>query len=159
MSELDDHKEDRQQIDEPQRAERLPERFKVKPAEAEQAMLSQQAGRLERELQGHPQDVEIGEMHDLAVEISAPVAVDDPSQEQSGNQEEIRHTERLGELHHRSEPALLTHRVLNAKRGMHHHHQDDAKAFGVIDPVDAVPARDIRAHRRPIPVFECVIYA
>ena len=36
-------------------------------------------------------------MHDLAVEIGAPVAVDDPRQEQAGDQEEVRHAERLGE--------------------------------------------------------------
>ena len=34
---------------------------------------------------GEPQDVEIGEVHDLAVEIGAPVAVDHDRQEQPGS--------------------------------------------------------------------------
>ena len=60
-------------------------------------MLGREAGRLEGELDRDPQHVEIGEVHDLAVEIGAPVAVDHAREEQPGDQEEVGHAERLGE--------------------------------------------------------------
>ena len=46
-------------------------------------------------------------MHHLAVEIGAPVAVDHKGQEKPGNQEEIRHPERLCEHHHHMHEAVL----------------------------------------------------
>ncbi len=55
--------------------------------------------RLEAELDRHPQDIKICEVHDLAVEIGPPVAVDHDRQEQAGDQEKIRHPERLCEHH------------------------------------------------------------
>ncbi len=100
----------------------------------------QEARRLDGELDRGPQHVEIGEMHDLAVEIGAPVAVDDLRQEQARDQEEVRHPERLGEGDDGMHPAFLAERLLDAERRMHHHHEDDAEALGVVDPVDALPA-------------------
>ena len=70
-------------------------------------MLVHEQRRLEGELDRGPQQVEIDEMHDLAVEIGAPVAVDHLRQEQARDQEEVRHAERLGEGDHRVQPAFL----------------------------------------------------
>ncbi len=92
---------------------------------------------LEAELDRHPQHVEIGEMHHLAVEISAPVAVDHDRQEQPRDQEEVRHPERLGERDQEMHETGLAGGQLDAQHRMHHHHHDDADALGVIDPVDA----------------------
>ena len=141
VRELGGDEEDRQQVDEPERAERLPEGFDIEPERAERAVLVDEHRRLERELDRGPQQIEIDEMHDLAVEIGAPVAVDDLGQEQPGNQKEVRHPERLGEGDHGMQPALLADGVPDAQRRMHHHHEDDAEALGVIDPVDPLSTR------------------
>ena len=142
--ELGHHEEDRQEIDEPERAERLPERFEIEPGQAGEAMLLRQHRRLEGELQRGPQQIEVDEMHDLAVQIGAPVAVDDQRQEQARDQEEIRHPERPREGHYRVQPAFLPDRLLDPERRMHHHHEDDAEAFGIVHPVDP-PGRRIAA--------------
>jgi hypothetical protein len=76
-------------------------------------------------------------MHDLAVEIGAPVAVDHAGKEQSGDHEEVRHPERLRERHQGMHEAFAPGCLLDAERGMHHHHHDDAEALGIIRPVDA----------------------
>ena len=112
-------------------------------------MLGGEHRRLEGELDRHPEHIEIGEVHDLAVEIVAPVAVDDAGQEQPGDQEEVRHAERLGERDQRMHPAFAAGGRLDAERRVHHHHHDDAEALGVVDPVDPPGVR--RAHR-PSPV-------
>ncbi len=44
--------------------------------------------RLDRELDGRPQQIEIGEMHDLAVDVAAPIAVNHPVEKQSGDEED-----------------------------------------------------------------------
>jgi hypothetical protein len=75
-------------------------------------------------------------MHDLAVQKSAPAAIDDLPQEQPGDQEEVRHAERLGEGHHRVHEALVPGRLLDPERRMHNHHEDDAEPLGIVDPVD-----------------------
>ena len=85
-------------------------------------------------------------MHDLAVEISAPVAVDDVGEEQAGDQEEIGHAERQREGDHGVHPAVLAEGGFDAERRMHHHHKDDAEALGVIDPVDPPVVRFHPAH-------------
>ena len=105
-----DDEEDRQQVDEPQRAERLDEGFQILEADMRPALFGGEGGRLEAELDRHPQHVEVSEMHHLAVEIGAPVAVDHERQEKPGNQEEIRHPERLCEHHHRMHEAGLRRR-------------------------------------------------
>ena len=128
----------RQQIDEPQRAERLDEGFQIQEADAAPAEVRGEAGRLESVLDRHPQPIEIGEVNHLAIEISAPVAVDDDCQKQPGDQEEIRHPERLREGHEGMHEADLAGRGFDAQHRMHHHHHDDADAFGVIHPVDAL---------------------
>ena len=133
-----DDEEDRQQVDEPQRAERLDEGFQIFDADMRPALPGGEGRGLETELDRHPQHVEIGEVHDLAVEIGAPVAVDDEGQEKPGNQEEIRHPKRLCEHHHRVHEAGLARRQLHAQHRMHHHDHDDADALGVVDPVDAI---------------------
>ena len=135
--ELGEDEEDRQQVDEPQGAERLDEGFEIERGDAAQALLDGEAGRLDGKLDRHPQHIEIDEMHDLAVEIGAPVALDHACQEQAGDQEEIRHAKGLGEGDDVMHPAFLPERGLDAQRGMHRHHHDDAQALGVVDPVDA----------------------
>ena len=75
-------------------------------------------------------------MHDLAVEVGPPVAIDDARQEQAGDEEEVRHPERLGELDDGVHPAFAADRCLDAERRVHHHHEDDAEALGIVDPVD-----------------------
>ena len=101
------------------------------------ALLGRKARGLEAELDRHPQHIEIGEVHDLAVEIGAPVAIDHESQEKPGNQEEIGHPERLGEGHEHVHEAGLAGGQFDAEHRMHHHHHDDADALGIVDPVDA----------------------
>jgi hypothetical protein len=80
---LGDHEEDRQQIDEPECAERLPERFHIEPGGAGEAVLLRQQRRLEAELRRRPQEIEVNEMHDLAVEVGAPVAIDHLGKEEA----------------------------------------------------------------------------
>ena len=133
---LGEDEEQRQQIDEPQRAERFDQRHGIEPRHFDRAVLGGDAGRLEHELDGHPQQIEIEEVHDLAVEIGAPVAVDDLRQEQAGDQEEVGHAERPGEFDDRVHPAFAAGGGLDAERRMHHHDEDDAEALGVVDPVD-----------------------
>jgi len=133
---LDDHEKHRQQVDEPQRAERLDERHQVKPGDAWPANFGGERGRLEAELDRHPEHVEICEMHHLAVEIGTPVAIDHEGQEQAGNQEEIGHPERFGEGDHEVHEAGLAGRGLDPQHRVHHHDHDDADAFGIVDPVD-----------------------
>ena len=79
-------------------------------------------------------------MRDFTVEIGTPVAVDDLRQEQARDHEEVRHPERFGKGDEGMHPALLSERLLDAEGGMHHHHKADAKALGVVDPIDALPA-------------------
>ena len=113
------------------------------------AALGGKGGRLEAELDGHPQQVEIGEMHHLAVEIGAPVAVDHDRQEQPRDQEEIRHPERFGEGDQDVHEAGLAGGGFHAQHRMHHHHHDDADALGVVDPVDAHGAEGADSAGRP----------
>ena len=82
-------------------------------------------------------------MEDAPVRIGAPVAVDDPGQEQPGNHEEVRHPERLREVDRPMHEALLAELGLDAERGVHHHDEHDADALGAVDPVDA---RRVRRH-------------
>src|SRR5689334_22754993 len=76
-----DNKKHRQHVDEPQSTERLDEGFEVHEPDMAPTRLAGEAGRLEAELNAHPEHVEICKMHDLAIDISAPVAVDDEGQE------------------------------------------------------------------------------
>ena len=82
-------------------------------------------------------------MHHLAVEKSAPVAVDHDGQEQARNQEEIRHPERFCEHDDGVHEAALAGRRLHAQDRMHHHDHDDADALGVVHPIHA-PIRGSR---------------
>ena len=100
-----------------------------------------EAGGLEAELDRHPQHVEIGEVHHLAVEIGAPVAVDHHRQEQPRDQEEVRHPERFCERDQDMHETGLAGGQFDPQHRMHHHHHDDADALGVIDPVDAAGRR------------------
>lgn len=134
--ELSDDEEDRQQIDEPQRAERLDEGLEILQPDLGPTGLGRQRRRLEAELDRHPQHIEIGEVHHLAVEISAPVAVDHHRQEQPRDQEEVRHPERLCEHHDIVHEAGLLGGLLDPQHRVHHHDHDDADALGIIDPID-----------------------
>src|SRR5689334_3245086 len=96
---FDDNEKDRQQVDEPQRAKGLDEGLKIEISDMGPALLGGKAWGLEAELDRHPQHVKIGEVHDLAIKIGAPVTIDDESQKKPGNQEEVRHPEWLGEGH------------------------------------------------------------
>jgi hypothetical protein len=69
--------------------------------------LAGEIGRLEPELDRDPQHVKISEVHHLAVEISAPVAIDHDREEQAGDQEEIRHPEWPCEGHQKMHEAGL----------------------------------------------------
>jgi hypothetical protein len=72
----------------------------------------------------------------LAIEISAPVAVDHERQEQARDQEEIRHPERLGKSDQYMHEAGLADGQFHADHRMHHDHHHDADTFGVVHPVD-----------------------
>jgi hypothetical protein len=52
---------------------------------------------------GHQQDVEIGEVDDFRIEVSALGPVDDACEKKTGNQEEIGHAKGLGESHQGSQ--------------------------------------------------------
>ena len=134
--ELGDDEEDRQQVDEPQRAERLDEAFQIEQHGFRGADVGGDARCLERELDCHPEDIKISEVHDLAVQIGAPVAVDHVGKKQAGDHEEVGHAERLGERDHIVHPAFMTVGEFDAERRVHHHHEDDAEALGIVDPVD-----------------------
>ncbi|MGY4233445.1 hypothetical protein ACVIIW_002392 [Bradyrhizobium sp. USDA 4449] len=131
-----DDEEDRQQVDEPERAERLDEGFEIQEADLAPAGFSGEGGRLEAELDCHPDDIKISEMHHLAVEIGSPVPIDHQRQEQAGNQEEVRHPERLCEGHQNMHETGLAGGKLDPQHRMHRHHHDDADALGIVDPID-----------------------
>jgi hypothetical protein len=132
-----DHEKYRQQIDEPQRAERLDKGFQIQQANMGPALLGGEGWRLEAELDRHPQHVEISEVHHLAVEIGAPVAVDHHRQEQPRYQEEVRHPERLCEGDQGVHETGLARGQFDAQHRMHHHHHDDADALGVVHPIES----------------------
>lgn len=75
-----DEKQD-QHVDEPQRAERLDKGGEPVLRQAPDAV--RPAPALQRGLDGHPEQVEVGEVHDLGVGIGAPGAVDAAGQEQA----------------------------------------------------------------------------
>ena len=75
--------EDRQQVDEPERAERLDQRQQIEAHDLAGAVGGHEARRLEHELDRHPEQIEISEVHDLAVEILPPRPVDHLHQEQA----------------------------------------------------------------------------
>src|SRR6266576_3287639 len=106
-------------------------------------MLIYENGCFHGELDRGPQQVEINEMENFPIEISAPIAVDHLRQKQAGDQEEIRHAKWLGEGDDRMQPAFLYGGLSDAERGMHHHDENDAKSLGVVDPVDALACRCI----------------
>ncbi len=134
---LGDHEKHRQQIDEPQRAERLDEGFQIHEADMAPIRFGGKRWRLEAELDRHPQHVEVSEMDDLAVQINAPVAGDHNRQEQARDQEEIRHPERLCEGDQNMHEAGLAGGQFDAQHRMHHDDHDDADAFGIVHPIDA----------------------
>jgi hypothetical protein len=70
----------------------------------------------------------------LAVEIVAPVAVDDAGQEQPRDQEKLRHPKRPGEGDRGVHPALAAGGLLDPQGGMHHHHHDDDDDDDDADP-------------------------
>jgi hypothetical protein len=146
--ELGHDEKGRQQIDEPERAERIDEGVEIKLHDAERAHFAREPGRLEADLDGEPQHVEVDEMQNATIEIARPVAIDDAGQEQARDQEEVGHAERLGEIGDCMHPVLLSGRELDAEGRVHRHHHDDAEALGVIDPVDAFRAFDRRLHFR-----------
>ena len=87
-------------------------------------------------------------MHDLAVEVGTPVAVDDAEEEEARQQEEIRHAEGTREGDDLVHEAFPAHGVADAKRGMHHDDERDADALGVVEPNDAVLGRRGGSERR-----------
>ena len=138
LDEPGDEQEERQVVDEPERAPRLDKGVKVFAHDAGPAHLGGEAGRLEGELDGEPEHVEVGEMQDLAVEIEPPGRVDAARQEEAGDEEEVGHAEGPGELDEIAHPAGLARRLLHAERGMHHHDEADTNALGDVDPIDPV---------------------
>lgn len=72
-------------------------------------------GGLEQELDRQPKNVEIGKMHDLAVGVAQPGAVNNQTKKQARNQEEIGHTEGLGESNDSVHPAARASFVLDTK--------------------------------------------
>jgi hypothetical protein len=131
---LGHHEEDGQEIDEPERAERLDEGERIGLRDARPALLMSELGSLEGELDGDPERAEIDEMHDLAVEIIVPFPVDDAGEEQSRNEKEIGHAEGFGDGDDGPHEAARPGRLLDAQGRMHHDHHDDAETLGVIDP-------------------------
>jgi hypothetical protein len=126
--------ENREEINEPKRAEWLHEGFEIKTHGAKNALLHREARKLEQELDRHPQRVEIHEMQDAAVEIAAPVTVDHARHQQARDQEERGDPERLGEVDRFMQPAVATKRCLDPERRMHHHHEDDGQSARIVDP-------------------------
>jgi hypothetical protein len=73
-------------------------------------------------------------MDDSPVGEAPPAALDVARQEEAGDQEEIRHPERLGEGNDVMQPALAAKRLAESQGGVHHHDEDDAHALDRIDP-------------------------
>jgi hypothetical protein len=137
-------------VDEPQRAPRLDHSVEIGAEHAGPADLGGEGRRLQAELDGQPEHVEIGEVQDLAVEVEPPRGVYAGGEEEAGEQEEVGHAERLREGDDVGHPASLARHLLDAERGVHHHHEKDAKSLGDIDPVDPfVHRRRSSAHLRP----------
>ena len=126
-------------------------------------------GRLEAELDRHPQHVEIGEVHDLAVEIGAPVAIDHDGRKRPEIRKKSGIRNGLANITNDMHETGVAGRLFDAQHRMHHHHHDDADALGVVHPVDAgrgtasvtdVPftvigvsfRRGMTRHHRPDPV-------
>ena len=135
-----DDEEDRQEVDEPERAEGLPERLKIKRYGARRPIFVDEQGCLYGELDRRPQEIEIAEVQDLAIEIRTPVAIDHVRDEKSGDQEEVGHAERPSEGDDMVQPSFAAGSLFDAQRRMHHDDENDAEALGVIDPGDALPA-------------------
>ena len=143
--ELREHEEDRQQVDEPERAERVDQRQQELVQDGARAFVQRDPRPFERALDHQPEEVEVGEVHDLAVEIQPPVAVDHERKEQARDHEEIGHAERPRERDRVVHEAFRARRLLDAQGGVHHHHHDDADALRDVDPVDARLGRGGRA--------------
>jgi hypothetical protein len=145
----------RQQIDEPQGSERVDERQEKQARDFDRALLVNHSGRLDRELDRHPEQVKICEVQDLAVDILPPRPINDVGEKKPGNEEEVRHAKRQREGDNGVQPALMSNDGPDAERRMHHHDEDDAKTLGVVDPVDSPvmdlsAVHDMRATRRRI---------
>ena len=130
-------KKDGQQVDEPQGAEGLHESGQIIAQRCLPATLHGDARSLEGELNGEPEKIEIGEVHDLSIDVAAPRTIDHEGQKQAGDEKEIRHAEWPRESDDIMHPAIVPGAKLDAERGVDHHHHDDAEAFAGIDPIDA----------------------
>ena len=89
-------------------------------------------------LKAQPEQVEIGKMDDLAVNIVDQRPIDGARQEKTRDQEKVRHSEGLGESDNVVHPAGGPDHLAIIQRRMHHHHEDDADTLAVIDPINAV---------------------
>jgi hypothetical protein len=94
-------------------------------------------------------------VYDLAIDILPPRSVDDVGKEEPGDEKEVGHAERQCEGDNLVQPTFASDYGFDAERRMHHHDKDDAKAFGVVDPVnptvvDLSAVHDMRATSRRI---------
>jgi hypothetical protein len=133
-----DKKEHGQKIDEPQGAEGIDQGVEPGREDPGEPIIGRNGRAAHHELERHPEEVEISEMHDLAVDIGTPGCGDAAGQEQAGNEEEIRHAERLRPGDEGTEPGGRAQRLLDAECRMHHDHENDADALAAIDPVEPV---------------------
>jgi hypothetical protein len=134
------HIEDRQHIDEPERADglhQMQQQIHDNVTRAVRPCRNACRPAFEQALDDHPEQIEIEEMQDLAVQKVAPILADAPMQEKSRDQKERGDSERTRPLDNGVQPALSAHGLADAQGGMHHDHKNDAKAARVIDPIDA----------------------
>ena len=132
-----DDEEDRQQVDEPQRAERLDEglRDRARPT-SRQPVSAANAGALKANWIVTQSDIEIGEVHHLAVEIGCASR---GRSRAAGTGRRSGRSPACGTAlrrRRRHASSRLAGRVLHAEHRVHHHHHDDADALGIVDPVD-----------------------
>ena len=90
-----------------------------------------------QQVDAEPEQVEIGERHDLAIEEGAPAEADEARYEQPREQEEAGHAELFRPGDQRVDPAALPVGEFESACHMHQHDQDDADALARIDPADA----------------------
>ncbi len=128
--------EDRQQLNEPHRAERLDETLEIGRREGRRGRQPQLAG-FDAKRDQQPQRVEVSEVDHLAIEKFPPWPLDRPAGEQPRHQEEVGHAKRLGEGDDLVQPAAVADRHSDPEGRMHGDHQHDRPALGVVDPGDA----------------------
>src|SRR5690606_12125465 len=119
-------------VDEPDGAVRL-QRDHQEVVERDPVVTLVGDGKPDADLDEAPQDVEVGEVEDLVVEIARPWPLERTGKEEPGDHEEQRHAEGRGESDDVAHEAVTAERQFDTQGGVHHDHEDDRQALGMVD--------------------------